>query len=220
MPFSNKQLATDVRLLRELTYVVVDLETTGMPNTQAGITEIGAVAVRNDEVLKEFRTFVNPGVLIPQYITDMTGIYNKDVVNAPSELEAVLQFLTFADFDRAGVDKPVLVAHNSNFDVNFLRQVCERHDHPWPKPIIVDTLYLARKVFGPLKAAAPAHAPHKPHNYKLDTLAEHFNTPVTPTHRALDDAQATVTVLMHLINHLAEMGVHDLAGLSISIPER
>ena len=214
MPLTNKRLpTTDVRLLRDLTYVVVDLETTGMSKPQAGITEIGAVAVRNNEVLKEFRTFVNPGALIPQYITDMTGINNRDVVDAPTELEAVQQFLMFADFDRAGTDKPVLVAHNATFDVSFLRDVCERHAHTWPEPVIVDTLFLARKVFGPLKAAASEQAPHKPRNYKLDTLAEHFNTPVTPTHRALDDARATVTVLMHLIEHLAELGINHLDAL-------
>ena len=198
----NSSSQPPLRQLRELTFVVVDLETTGMPNSSAGITEIGAVAVRNNEVLKEFRTFVNPGVSIPQFITRMTGIHNHHVADAPSELESVQQFLAFADFDRAGADKPILVAHNAGFDVTFLRQVCQRHDHPWPYPTIVDTVHLARKVFRQL--------PERPVNYKLDTLAEYFNTPVTPTHRALDDAHATVTVLMHLIDHLAALDLHDL----------
>ena len=194
--------------LSEMTFVVFDLETTGFSPHQAGITEIGAVTVQGGETLSEFSTFVNPGHTVPSHITGITGISNHDVVNAPSEIDAVAQFFAYVEStppDQTMIASPLLVAHNANFDLRFLHHVCRRDNHPWPEPKHLDTLKFAQRVF--------YGATDGPANYKLDTLAEHFNTPTTPTHRALDDAKATATILNHLLNHVATQGIHDVDAL-------
>ena len=87
------------QLLSQTTFVIVDLETTGGRTTDSGITEMGAVKVRGGEVLAEFRTFVNPGMPIPPFITVLTGITEQDVVHAPTQGEAIASFLEFSGFD-------------------------------------------------------------------------------------------------------------------------
>lgn len=179
------------RRLHDCTLVIVDLETTGFSPDSAGITEIGAVKVRAGQVLDEFQTFVNPGVSIPAKITQMTGITNDHVRHAPLSDSAMDSFLEFAGFEPTGDDRTILVAHNSKFDVGFLKHACNYWDRHWPNPPELDTVIFARRV---LKNAIS--------DVRLDTLAAHFNVSVTPTHRALDDARATVEVLWQLM-HLA-----------------
>ena len=125
--------------LREITFVVVDLETTGGSAQTEAITEIGAVKVRGGEVLGEFATLVDPGRCIPPQITMLTGITDAMVVRAP-QIGAVLP--AFLEFIRG----TVLVAHNAGFDIGFLKAACRRLDLPWPKPAVVDTVHLARSV--------------------------------------------------------------------------
>ena len=176
--------------LSEVTFVVVDLETTGGRPADAGITEIGAVAVRGGEVVGEFATLVNPGRPIPPFIAALTGITDAAVAGAPS-LGAVLPgFLEF-------LGDAVLVAHNAPYDVGFLTAACTRLGHDWPRPRVVDTARLARVTL------------HRDEvrNCKLSTLAAHFRAAVTPTHRALDDARATVDVLHGLLGRVADFGV-------------
>ncbi|MDQ1726108.1 MAG: polymerase subunit epsilon, partial [Frankiaceae bacterium] len=177
--------------LRDVTFVVVDLETTGGSAAADGrITEIGAVKVRGGEVLGEFATLVDPGMPIPPFITVLTGITNQMVVAAPRIDEVLPAFLEFA----AGA---VLVAHNAPFDVGFLRAACAAAERPWPVFDVLDTCRLARK------ALTRDEVP----NVKLGTLAAHFHSPVTPAHRALADAQATVHVLHCLMERLGAVGV-------------
>jgi DNA polymerase-3 subunit epsilon len=187
--------------LSQTTFVVVDLETAGGKPVDAGITEIGAVKVRGGEVVGEFRTFCAPGVPIPAFISVLTGITDHHVADAPSVATAVREFLAFAGFDSG--DNPVLVAHNSPFDVGFLKAACIKFDIDWPKPPVLDTVVLARKIL----------RKDEVRNRKLATLANYFRTPVSPTHRALDDARATVSVLHGLIERVGNLGVHDLEGL-------
>ncbi len=178
------------------TFVVVDLETTGGRTSDSGITEIGAVKVRAGDVIGEFQTFVNPGMPIPPFISVLTGITNQHVANAPNVETAIASFLEFAGFE-APSNTPVLVAHNAPFDVGFLKDACAKHHFVWPQPRVLDTVTLARR----------ALRDDEVRNRKLATLAEYFHSATTPTHRALDDARATVDVLHGLIERLGNLGV-------------
>lgn len=198
----EQQLAlTDLDVaLREVTFVVVDLETTGTSPTRAGITEIGAVKVRGGQVIGEFATLVNPGMAIPPQITVLTGITTAMVVGAP-RIESVLPaFFEFAGF---GQRDTVFVAHNASFDAGFLKAAALEFGYDWPSPLIVDTLALSRRAF------TPGEVP----NHRLASLARFFSTEVEPTHRALDDARATVDVLHGLLERLAPLGVTHLCDL-------
>jgi DNA polymerase-3 subunit epsilon len=185
------------RPLRDITFCVVDLETTG-GSAAAGsmITEIGAVMVRGGEVLGEFQTLVNPHAAIPPFIAVLTGITNSMVSDAPSIESALPAFLEFA----AGT---VLVAHNAPFDVGFLRHFASAQDLTWPGFEVLDTAKLARRVI--TRDDAP--------NCKLSSLAQLFNATTTPNHRALSDARATVDVLHGLMERLGGVGVHTLEEL-------
>jgi DNA polymerase-3 subunit epsilon len=186
------------RPLRDLTFCVVDLETTG-GSAEGGsmITEIGAVKVRGGEVLGEFQTLVNPHAQIPPFIAVLTGITNSMVSVAPP-IESVLpSFLEFA----AGT---VLVAHNAPFDVGFLQWFAARQGIPWPRFEVLDTAKIARRVI--TRDDAP--------NCKLSSLARVFRASTTPNHRALADARATVDVLHGLMERLGGLGVHTLEELA------
>src|SRR6185437_1945571 len=111
--------------LRDVTFVVVDLETTGGAPATCGITEIGAVKVRGGEVLGELQTLVNPGEPIPSFIAVLTGITNGMVATAP-QIDAVLP--AFLEFAR----DCVLVAHNAPFDLGFLKAACIGLGVDWP----------------------------------------------------------------------------------------
>ena len=175
--------------LREITFVVVDLETTGGSAPTEAITEIGAVKVRGGEVLGEFATLVDPGRSIPPQITMLTGITDSMVDDAP-RIDAVLP--AFLEFIRG----TVLVAHNAGFDVGFLKAACARLDLPWPKPAVVDTVRLARRVL--TRDEAPS--------VRLGALAPLLGSTVAPDHRALTDARATVDVLHALFERLGTWG--------------
>lgn len=185
------------RPLRDITFCVVDLETTGA-SVKAGdrITEIGAVKVRGGEVLGEFQTFVDPGVLVPPEITALTGITDRLLFDAPRIESALPTFMEFAK-------GTVLVAHNAPFDTGFLKHACSDFGWPWPKFEVVDTAVLARRVLS--RDEAP--------NCRLGTLARLFQTETTPNHRALEDARATVEVLHGLFGRVGGLGVQTLEEL-------
>ena len=185
------------RPLRDLTFCVVDLETTGA-SVQGGamITEIGAVKVRGGEVLGEFQTLVNPHAQIPPFIAVLTGITNSMVASAPPITSALPAFLEFAQ-------GTVLVAHNAPFDIGFLKHFAAAQERPWPGFEVVDTARLARRVI--TRDDAP--------NCKLSSLAIAFRSATTPNHRALSDARATVDVLHGLMERLGGLGVHTLEEL-------
>ena len=192
--------------LAETTFCVVDLETTGGSPADGRITEIGAVKVRGGEVLGDFQTFVNPLQPIPAFITVLTGITDSMVAGAPAEAAAVPMLLEFM----AG---SIFVAHNAPYDTGFLKAACERLGHRWPNPQVIDTARLSRSVLG--RDEVP--------NHKLGTLAQFFHTEVRPTHRALDDARATVDVLHGLRERLGTTGVltvEELGGAQRPVPQR
>jgi DNA polymerase III subunit epsilon len=181
------------RTLFATTFVVVDLETTGGAPDGAGITEIGAVKIRGGEELGEFATLVHPGERIPPYITVLTGITEAMVAPAPKIDSVLPAFLEFAH-------DAVLVAHNAPYDTGFLKAACAAHGYPWPKPLVVDTAALARRVL--LRDEVP--------NHKLATLARWLQTARLPCHRALEDARATVDLLHALIGRLGSHKIYTL----------
>ena len=182
--------------LRDVTFCVVDLETTGGAPGVSSITEIGAVKVRGGEVLGEFQSLVNPYEPIPPFIAVLTGITDGMVASSPG-IAAVLP--AFLEFSR----NCVLVAHNAPFDVGFLRHDARVHAYDWPDFGVVDTALLARRVL------TADEAP----NCKLGTLARIFRAATTPNHRALSDARATVDVLHGLFERIGSMGVQTLEDL-------
>ncbi|MGO4956457.1 DEDD exonuclease domain-containing protein [Luteococcus sp. Sow4_B9] len=181
--------------LSEVTFVVVDLETTG-GGPDSAITEVGAVKVRGGEVLGEFQTLVDPETHIPASIAVLTGITDRMVASSPTISQVLPSFLEFARGS-------VLVAHNAGFDIGFLKRACERQEVPWPGNTVVDTVALARQVL--LRDEVP--------NCKLATLAAHFRTTTEPNHRALSDARATVDVLHGLLERIGSLGVDTLEDL-------
>ncbi len=182
--------------LRDTTFVVVDLETTGGSHRDCAITEVGAVKVRGGEVLGEFQTLVNPAQAIPPFIAVLTGITDAMVAGAPRLADVLPSFLEFAR-------GAVLVAHNAPFDVGFLKAGCAQLGLEWPGFEVLDTARVAQRVV--TRDEAP--------NCKLATLARVFRAEVTPDHRALHDARATVDVLHGLIGRLGNLGVNSLEEL-------
>jgi len=180
--------------LSETTFVVLDLETSGAsPKSGSAITEIGAVKVRGGEVLGTFKTFVNPGTSLPPFITELTGITDAMLIDAP-RIESVLPLL----FEFLGSDKStVFVAHNAPFDLSFLKASAALHGYAWPKFRVIDTVKAARFVLTKDDVA----------NYQLGTLALYFRTEIAPNHRALDDALATVDVLHGIIERMGTFGI-------------
>lgn len=182
--------------LREVTFVVLDLETTGGSPGSDAITEIGAVKVRGGVQLGELATLVDPGTGLPPNIVALTGITTAMITGAPrltAVLPTVLEFLSGA----------VLVAHNAPFDAGFLRAACERHGQAWPRPPVLCTARLARAVL--TRDEAPS--------VRLGALAQLFGTATRPTHRALADARATVEVLHRLLERVGNLGVQSLEEL-------
>jgi DNA polymerase III subunit epsilon len=188
--------------LREVTFCVVDLETTGGSPADSRITEIGAVKYRGGERLGVFKTLVNPGVPIPPFITHLTGIDDLTVAGAPS-IEWVLP--TFDEFARGCV----FVAHNARFDFTFLNVALTRLDFPPIPPPPVCTARLARRVVWP-------DVP----NVRLQTLAQYFRTAVRPSHRALADAEACAEVLHGLIELGGRLGILTLGDLHDAVRAR
>jgi DNA polymerase III epsilon subunit family exonuclease len=180
--------------LSQTTFVVLDLETSGAsPKTGSAITEIGAVKVCGGQVLGTFKTFVNPGTPLPPFITELTGITDEMLIDAP-RIESVLPLL----FEFLGSDKStVFVAHNAPFDLSFLKASAALHGYAWPNFRVIDTVKAARFVLTKDDVA----------NYQLGTLALYFRTEIAPNHRALDDALATVDVLHGIIERMGTFGI-------------
>ena len=193
--------------LRDATFVIVDLETTGSRANAAAdgyrdaITEIGAVKVRGGKVIGEFATLVDPQRSIPPQIIELTGITTAMVRDAPT-IEAVLPM--FLEFARGSI----LVAHNAGFDTGFLRAAAQQCDIAWPKPPVLCTVKLARRVL--TREEAPS--------VRLSALAQLVGSATTPTHRALDDARACVDVLHALIERVGNLGVTTFGDLQSYLP--
>jgi DNA polymerase-3 subunit epsilon len=181
--------------LRDVTFCVLDLETTGGSPADCSITEVGAVKVRGGECLGTFQTLVNPGRAIPPTITVLTGITEAMVVRAP-RIEAVLPSLL--EF----LGDAVFVGHNVRFDLSFVQEALRRDGRPPITNLTVDTASLARRL---LRDEVP--------NCRLGTLADRYRFDHRPSHRALDDALATVDLLHLLLDRASRLGVEGLDDL-------
>ncbi|MFM7687436.1 MAG: DEDD exonuclease domain-containing protein, partial [Actinomycetota bacterium] len=185
--------------LAQVVFCVLDIETTGSDRGLDGITEIGAVKVQGGEVLGTFATLVNPGRAISPSITLLTGITERMVATAP-RIETVLP--TLQEF----VGDAVIVGHNVGFDMGFLNTALRRSDRQPFTNTVIDTLPLARRLVR-----------DEVRDCRLGTLADHFRLAHRPTHRALDDATATMHLLHLLLERAACLGVMGLDDL-VSLP--
>ena len=182
--------------LESATYVVVDLETTGLSPGSSSICEIGAVRVRGLELEERFETLVNPRRPLPAAIAALTGIDPRELRGAPPVELAVRRFLEFAG-------DAVLVAHNARFDIGFLDREVERLTGRRIAAQVVDTVWLARRVLaGRIQRVG------------LASLAHFFGTSTRPCHRALADAEATAEILLALIGLAQERGASTVAELA------
>lgn len=181
--------------LFDVTFCVLDLETTGVSPANCEITEIGAVKYKGGELLGTFQTLVDPGQAIPPSIMFLTGITHAMVFDAPRIETALPMFLEF-------IGNAIVVGHNVRFDLSFLNAAATRLGYGRLENKSVDTAALARRLIRP-----------EVRNLRLQTLADHFRSPVKPVHRALDDARATAHVLHGLLERVGSLGVTNLDDL-------
>jgi len=178
------------------TYVVFDIETTGLSKEKEMITEIGAVKVADGKIIDRFSTFVNPQRPISAEITKLTGITDDMVKDAPTIENVLPEFLKFCE-------DTVLVAHNASFDTGFIRIAAERAGLGELHHTIVDTLELARALLPELN------------KHKLDIVCEHLGVTLNEHHRAVNDAEATAEVFIKFLDMLAEKKIFTLDEINV-----
>ena len=185
----------DARELAQTSFVVFDLETTGAKAPPCRITEIGAYRISNCEVTDEFSTLVNPEMPIPRFITQLTGISDEMVCDAPLFKDVVHDFLEF-------IGDSILVAHNSGFDMRFLNFEISRvfGSYRVANPCLC-TVQLSRRLLPDIL------------NHKLKTVAAHYSIDLVNHHRATADAFATAHIFVNLVTSLRSRGVNDLGSI-------
>jgi DNA polymerase-3 subunit alpha (Gram-positive type) len=175
------------------TFIIFDIETTGLSPRNCGITQIGAVKFKGGEIIDRFETFVNPGMPIPENITQLTGITDEMVKDAPSQCDAVKAFLDFAE-------EHMLVAHNAPFDVGFIRKVATDNKLKFENPYL-DTVSLSRFLNTDIS------------KHTLDSLARYFSLGEFDHHRAGDDTEMLAKIFVCMIKKLAADGIADTDGM-------
>ena len=169
--------------------IVFDIETTGLSVKNCKITEIGAVKIKDGEIIDTFNTFVNPEMPIPPEIVELTSITDEMVADAPKIKEALTSF-----FDFIGGGRKLLVAHNANFDTGFIRYAAEECGMEFTNPYL-DTVALSRYINPTLK------------KHKLDVLAEHYGLGDFNHHRACDDAAMLAAIYFKMIKSMREQDI-------------
>jgi len=175
--------------------IVFDIETTGLSIQNCKITEIGAVKIRDGEIIDTFNTFVNPEVPIPKEIVELTSITDEMVADAPKIDEALKSF-----FDFIGGGDKLLVAHNANFDTGFIRYAAEECGMEFWNPYL-DTVALSRYINPDLK------------KHKLDSLAEYYHLGDFNHHRACDDAAMLAAIYFKMIASMREQDIKSFEQL-------
>ena len=173
-----------------MTYVVVDIETTGLSKNYHKITEIAAVLMDDGEIKKEFQTLVNPEVRIPSFITRLTGINDEMVKDAPKIDEALPKFLNI-------LKENILVAHNATFDYGFLNQ----NSLKFCNGEILNQKICTRKLASRLVPDLTSK--------RLSSLCNHFLISNVQAHRAMADAKATAEVFSNFISMLRDIGINE-----------
>ena len=197
VPDENSVLSNDKgQTLKDTTYCVFDLETTGFSFRTEKITEIGIMKIRNGEIIDTFETFVNPEKPIPLKVQEVTHITDDMVKDAPKIEEILPKVMEF-------FGDSVLVAHNADFDTGFLRYNCQQLGYKFENTYL-DTLALAKNLFPNYK------------KYKLGVIAENLGIEVLVAHRALDDVDTTVKVFNIMCKMLEDAGVEKLSDIDKS----
>jgi DNA polymerase III epsilon subunit family exonuclease len=182
-------------LLKDLDFVVVDVEATGAKTPPNRLIELGAYRIRDGRIVDKFHSLVNPEIPIPRFVASLTGISNDMVKDAPVFADVAPRWLDF-------VSDSVLIAHNAPFDTSFLNHEISRvyPGHRMVNPHLC-TVRLSRRALPDLS------------NHRLDTIAEHFSIPIASRHRAGSDALATAEIFILLLTKLEEThGIRDLAA--------
>ena len=179
--------------------VVFDIETTGLSNRTCKIIEIGAVKIKGGEIIDRMDIFVDPECPIPEEITALTSITDDMVAGAMKEKEAVEAFLEFA----CGA---MLIAHNANFDVGFIRVAAERNSIPFDNSFL-DTVGLSKYVNPELK------------NHKLDTIVNHYKIGDFHHHRAEDDAEVLARIFIIMLERLKSEGIDNFERMTEAMGE-
>ncbi len=188
--------------------VVFDIETTGLSVQNCKITEIGAVKIRNGQVIDRFNTFVDPECPIPEENTKITGITDEMVAGAPKYSEALAAFFEFIGNNEAGREyKPLLIAHNANFDIGFIRYFAGLAGLPFENPYL-DTLALSRHIHSDLN------------KHTLDALAKAYELGDFNHHRACDDAEMLAKIFFCMIDTMKKLEILDYPALERDMTEK
>ena len=180
-------------LLRDLEFVVVDVEATHERRTPARIIEIGAYRIRGEEILDSFETLINPEAVVPKFLANLTGISTEMLLTAPKFADIADEWLDF-------IGDAVLVAHNANFDLPLMnREIARVFPGSRLRNAHLCTVDLARRLVPRVES------------HGLDSLVAYFGFEVSRRHRAADDALATARVFLRLLNDLSENGISTLA---------
>jgi len=171
-----------------MTFVIVDIETTGLSKRRHRITEIAAARVKDGKIKEEFHTLVNPGVKIPKFITALTGIDDDLVKDAPPIEDVLSDFVQF-------LGDSVFVAHNATFDIGFLGHNAEKHHNV----VLANEKLCTRKLANRLLPDLPSK--------KLGSICEHLEITNSQAHRAMGDVQATVQVFNTFLAMLQDQGI-------------
>lgn len=177
------------RKLLEETYVVFDVETTGLSAVYDQVIEVGAVKIKNGQIIDRFQSFANPHQKLSAFTIELTGITDEMVANAPDPEVVINQF-------REWTGDAILVAHNASFDIGFLNAYYRKLGYGNVENPVIDTLELARFLYPELK------------NHRLNTLAKKFNVELENHHRADEDSEATGYLFMKMLQDLQEKGIH------------
>ena len=197
---ARERLAPSAGELERAPYIVVDNETTGLSPTENEIIEIGAIKAEGGEIKDIFNKLVKPKNALPPEITNLTGISDEMLIDAPMIEDVLPEFMSF-------VGSGTLVAHNADFDVPFLNEAIRRSLGKEMKNDIICTLRTARAILPKLE------------NHKLHTVANYFKVPLSARHRAIGDCEATYQVWLKLIEKLKGKNINTKAELAKFLKE-
>ena len=185
-------------MLSDATYVVFDIESTGLSVVYDTLIELAGVKIKNGTVIGEYSTFVNPGKQIGEYISNLTGISNLDVAKAP-KIEQVLR--EFHEFSKDSI----LVAHNADFDLGHVYHNYRQLGIDFVEQPSIDTMMLAKAVYPDRQ------------RYSLDNLCKFLKVSLNGHHRAINDAKATAEIFLHMLKELKQQGIARFQDLNLVI---
>jgi DNA polymerase III subunit alpha, Gram-positive type len=186
---ARETLSTKHGELDKLTYVIFDLETTGLESTREEIIEIGAIKIENREVKDVFNMLVKPEKLLGQHITELTGISQEMLENEPPIKPVLSKFMEF-------IGDNILVAHNADFDSGFVKTQLKKHFNKDLPNQIVCTLHISRDLLPNLE------------NHKLHTIAKYYDLNIVNRHRAIGDVELTLQIWLRFMDKLKEKNIH------------